>query len=481
MTWADITGRRHHLRGRQQQSAAGIAATFGAHRTRMTARQRIKVKASSLCIALFEYREGKSLGALASAPIPYYAPTIPMAEIRSATAADLARHPSVIAPILGTVSFTFVTYFAIGLSLAVLPGFVHETLGFGTMLAGLAISTQYLATLLSRPQVGRMADSLGPKRTVLTGLSLCAASGGLLLLGALLWRQPALSLGMILVARLALGYAESCVGTGAITWGMGQVGHQHTARVISWNGVATYGAIAAGAPLGVLIAHSFGFAAIGAVSLAIMLIAFPLARYKRATAIAVGERSSIRSVAARVVPYGIGLALGSLGFGCIATFVTLFYAAHGWTDAALTLSIFGVMFVGTRFVFGKMILRVGGYRVAMISFAVEAIGLAMLWLASDMLIGAIGAAVAGLGFSLIFPALGVEAVNRVPENSRGAAIGMFSVFLDVAMVAVGPLGGWIAAGMGFNSVYGFAALAAVTAVALTLVLKNRAMRPATTA
>jgi len=35
--------------------------------------------------------------------------------------------------------------------------------------------------------------------------------------------------------------------------------------------------------------------------------------------------------------------------------------------------------------------------------------------------------------------------------------------------------------MGFNSVYGFAALAAVTAVALTLVLKNRAMRPATTA
>ena len=137
--------------------------------------------------------------------------------------------------------------------------------------------------------------------------------------------------------------------------------------------------------------------------------------------------------------------------------------------------------IGTRFVFGKMILRVGGYRVAMVSFAVEAIGLAMLWLASDMLIAAIGAAVAGLGFSLIFPALGVEAVNRVPENSRGAAIGMFSVFLDVAMVAVGPLGGWIAAGMGFNSVYGFAALAAVTAVALTLVLKNRAMRPATTA
>jgi len=169
-------------------------------------------------------------------------------------------------------------------------------------------------------------------------------------------------------------------------------------------------------------------------------MAFPLARRKRATAIAVGERSSIANVAVRVLPHGIGLALGSVGFGCIATFITLFYAAHDWTGAALSLSVFGVMFVGTRFVFGKMIVRVGGYRVAMVSFAVEAIGLSMLWLADDMALATAGAAVAGMGFSLIFPALGVEAVNRVPENSRGAAVGVFTVFLDVAMVLVGPLG-----------------------------------------
>jgi len=416
------------------------------------------------------------LGALASAPIPYYAPTIPMAEIRSATAADLARHPSVIAPILGTVSFTFVTYFAIGLSLAVLPGFVHETLGFGTMLAGLAISTQYLATLLSRPQVGRMADSLGPKRTVLTGLSLCAASGGLLLLGALLWRQPALSLGMILVARLALGYAESCVGTGAITWGMGQVGHQHTARVISWNGVATYGGLAAGAPVGVMITRVYGFSAIGAATLALMLLALPFARRKPATAVASGERSPFRAVAAHVVPYGLGLALGSIGFGCIATFITLYFAAHSWSGAAASLSVFGATFVGARFVFGRTIDWLGGYKVAMASFVVEAIGLLTLWMASDALTAAAGAAIAGLGFSLVFPSLGVEAVKRIPEHSRGAAIGVFYVFLDIAMAVAGPVGGWVAAGMGFAAVYGFAAGAAVLGIALTQVLQLQARR-----
>jgi MFS family permease len=407
-------------------------------------------------------------------PDASYAPSL------SHTVAEPRRF-GVIGPILSTVAFTFFTYLTIGLSLAVLPGFVHSTLGFGAVVAGLSISMQYVATLISRARAGHMADTLGPKRAVLIGLVMCALSGLLLMLGALAAALPALSLGLILVARLALGCAESCVGTGAIAWGMGQVGHQHTARVISWNGVATYGAIAAGAPLGVMIAHSFGFAAIGAVSLIVMVIAFPLARRKRATAAATGERASISSVAARVVPYGIGLALGSLGFGCIATFITLLYAAHDWTGAALTLSIFGVMFVGTRFVFGSMINRVGGYRVAMVSFAVEATGLAMLWLASDMRLASAGAAVAGLGFSLVFPSLGVEAVNRVPENSRGAAIGVFSAFLDVAMVAVGPLGGWIAAGMGFNSVYGFAALAAIAAVVLTLWLKKRAARAYTPA
>jgi MFS family permease len=385
-----------------------------------------------------------------------------------------SRRPAVLLPILSTVAFTFATYLTIGLSLAVLPGFVHNSLGFGAMLAGLAISMQYVATLISRPHAGRMADALGPKHTVLTGLAMCAVSGTLLLIGALAVGRPALSLGLILLARLALGCAESCVGTGSIAWGMGQVGHEHTARVISWNGVATYGALAAGAPLGVLLQHQFGFASIGLLTVALMLAALPLARLKRATAVAVGERSPFRTVAARVVPYGVGLALGSIGFGCIATFITLFYAARGWDGAALTLSVFGVMFVGVRFVFGRTINWLGGYRVAMASLAIEVIGLITLWLASDVHMAGVGAAIAGLGFSLVFPALGVEAVHRVPEHSRGSALGVFSVFMDVAMAIAGPVGGWIAGGMSYGAIYGFAAVAAMLAVGLTMSLKMQA-------
>ncbi|NII10353.1 MFS transporter [Oleiagrimonas sp. C23AA] len=376
--------------------------------------------------------------------------------------------------IVSTVFFTFAAYLTIGFSLSVLPGFVHHGLGFGTVLAGLAISTQYLATLLSRPHVGRMTDNLGPKRTVLIGLGMGAISALLLSAGAWLASAPGLSLGVILLARLALGCAESCVGTGAIAWGMAQVGHEHTARVISWNGVATYGALAAGAPLGVALAAHGHLLSVGLVSLALMLIALPLAWFKAASPVTHGERYPFMTVARRVVPYGAGLAMGSIGFGCIATFITLFYGAHGWAGAALSLTVFGVVFVGTRFVFGWTIPRAGGYRVAAVSLVLEAVGLALVWHAASPAATLVGVGLAGFGFSLVFPALGVEAVSQVPAHSRGSALGVYSVFMDVALALTGPLGGWLASdGRGFAPVYAASGVIALAAVVLTLWLRRR--------
>jgi MFS family permease len=87
--------------------------------------------------------------------------------------------------IIPVVFFTFLCYLTIGIPLAVLPGYVHDDLGYSAILAGAAISVQYLATLASRPLAGRSADTLGPKRTVSIGLLGCGASGVLLLLAVL--------------------------------------------------------------------------------------------------------------------------------------------------------------------------------------------------------------------------------------------------------------------------------------------------------
>jgi hypothetical protein len=201
--------------------------------------------------------------------------------------------------IVSVVCFTFVCYLTIGLPLAVLPGFVHDDLGYSAIVAGAAISVQYFATLASRPLAGRFADTLGPKQTVLRGLIGCGVSGVLLLVALLLARWPAASLVLLIGSRLVLGVGESLCGTGAILWGIGRVGIAHNAKVISWNGIATYGALALGAPVGVAIAHALNPALIGVLVIALAAAGFYLARLIDAVPLVHGERMSYASVFTR--------------------------------------------------------------------------------------------------------------------------------------------------------------------------------------
>src|SRR5690349_11604044 len=378
--------------------------------------------------------------------------------------------------IIPVVFFTFLCYLTIGIPLAVLPGYVHDDLGYSAVIAGLAISVQYFATLASRPLAGRSADTLGPKKTVTIGLIGCGVSGVLLLLAVLLGRWPTLSLSLLVLSRLVLGFGESLCGTGAILWGIGRVGTTNNARVISWNGIATYGALAIGAPLGVAIAHSVGFFALGVVVIVLAALGFYLARLIAAVPVVHGERMSYRSVFTRVLPHGIGLALGSAGFGSIATFITLFYAANHWPNAALSLTVFGTLFIGARLLFANTIKTYGGFRVAIASFSFECVGLLLLWLAPEPHIALAGAALTGFGFALVFPALGVEAVGLVPPASRGAALSAYSVFLDLSLGITGPLAGYIAGEFGYGSVFLFAAIAAAAAVGLSSFLYLRDAR-----
>jgi MFS family permease len=372
--------------------------------------------------------------------------------------------------VVSIVLFTFIGYLNIGIPLAVLPGYVHSDLGFGAVAAGLVISVQYLATLLSRPYASRIIDNLGSKKAVLYGLAGCGLSGVFMLLSAWLQSMPMLSLISLLIGRLVLGSAESLVGSGSIGWGIGRVGAQNTAKVISWNGIASYGALAIGAPMGVLLVQQLGLWSMGVSIILLAGIGFALAWPKQAAPIVHGERMPFLHVLGRVLPHGTGLALGSIGFGTIATFITLYYASHSWPNAVLCLSLFGACFIGARLLFGNLINRLGGFRVAIACLSVESIGLLLLWLAPTPTLALAGAALTGFGFSLVFPALGVEAVNLVPASSRGAAVGAYSLFIDLSLGITGPVAGAIAAGFGFASIFLFAALAAMTGLLLSVYL-----------
>jgi MFS family permease len=368
--------------------------------------------------------------------------------------------------------FTFVVYLSVGLPLALLPLYVHLRLGFSAALAGLVISIQYIATLVSRPWAGRISDRAGAKVAVLWGMGFCSLSGGLLIAAAALHTIPWLSLAALFVSRLVLGVGESLGSTGSTLWGITSAGQASTAKVISFNGISTYGGMALGAPLGVVLDQQWGLKSIGLLILLIGGFSLALASRKKPVTVTPGEHLPFRDVAFRVLPHGMALALGGIGYSSLATFVTLFYLSRHWNGAALCLTAFGLAFIAARLLFIQAINRFGGFPVAMACLTVESLGLLLLWRASSPWMALTAAATAGFGFSLVFPALGVEAVKRVTLNNRGAALGVFTAFADVSFFLTGPLAGAVIGVWGYSSVFLFALVCVLAALVIAVVLRQ---------
>ncbi|UBM23362.1 MFS transporter [Pseudomonas sp. p1(2021b)] len=380
---------------------------------------------------------------------------------------------SITLQILSIVFYTFIAFLCIGLPIAVLPSYVHDQLGFGAVVAGLTIGLQYLATLLSRPFAGRVADGLGGKRAIRYGLYGIAGCGGLTLLSAWTVALPWLSLLLLLAGRLCLGIAQGLIGVATLSWGIGQVGSEHTARVISWNGIASYGAIAIGAPAGVLLVDALGFSVLGVALLLLAVMTLLVLRTRPDAVVVRGERLPFWSAFGRVAPFGLGLTLASIGYGTLTTFVTLYYLERGWTGAAWCLSAFGLCFIVSRLLFVNAVNRFGGYSVAMACMATEVVGLTLLWLAPSPAAALVGAGLTGFGLSLVYPALGVEAIKQVPSSSRGAGLGAYAVFFDLALAIAGPVMGAVAVRLGYTSIFSVAALLALAGVGLVLLLARR--------
>lgn len=375
--------------------------------------------------------------------------------------------------ILLSVLCTAMTYFAVGLPLAVLPGWVSHDLGFSAAVAGLAISVQYVATIVSRGMVGPMVDTKGPRRAILIGFACTTGSGVVLMAASRLSAMPVAALATLFGSRIVLGFGESLIGTGAIAWAIGRTGPANTAKIISWNGIATYAAIAAGAPAGVALLHVAGMGAVGAALLVTGVAGLAFAWPQPATLTVAADRLSFATVFARVLPYGMVLGLGAIGFGVITSFIALYYSAHGWTDAWIAISAFGCAFVLSRLLFVDSIARHGGLNVAFSFLAIEAAGLFLIWIAGHPVLAIAGAGVAGFGFAMLFPALGMIVVELAPPQNRGAAIGAYSMFTDVALCVTGPIAGLLASGAGYAAPFLFGAIAGLIGLAIIGLLVRR--------
>lgn len=386
----------------------------------------------------------------------------------------VAQQKNVNLSLLTYVGFTFLGYFIIGLSLSVLPIFISKNLGFSLVVAGLVISLQYVATFFLRAYSGKIIDGKGPKPAVLFSMLGFSLTGIFLILAYYFKFSPLLSLGFLIITRLLTGCGEGMIGASPINWAIMALGEKHTAKIISYNGVACYGALAIGASLGVMIEHKFGLYGIGIISILIGIIGFLFAKTKiNYTNTNTQDSQSFWKVLGKVSPFGICLALGGIGFASISTFITLYYNYFHWNNGALCLTVFGGLFVAGRLIFSNVINNYGGIKVAIACLLVETIGLVIISFAATSQMALLGAGVTGLGFSLIFPALGVVAIKSVSPSSQGSALAGYGLFIDLSLGVAGPLIGAVADLCGMKYIFPFSAGMVLVGLCVAYYLKTK--------
>jgi MFS family permease len=372
-------------------------------------------------------------------------------------------------------SAVFLAFMTIGLPLPVIPLFVGHRLGFGNVIVGAAVGIQFLATILTRGFAGREADRNGARKVMLRGMLFCACSGIALILSAQADVPDAARLPILIAGRLVLGFGESQLVVGMLGWGIGTVGQARSGTVLAWTGMAIYGAVAAAAPLGFWLYGVGGLGLVGAAAIVLpaigALIAWPVAGVTPHG----GKRQSFWRVIGLIWQPGLSVLLQGVGFATLGAFISLDFAAHRWAGTGAALSCFGGAFVLMRILFGRLPDRTGGIPIAIVSFAVEAVGQVLLFCAPTSPIALLGAFITGAGCSMIFPALGVEIVRLVPPQIRATALGGFAAFQDLAYGVTGPVAGLFATSFGYPSVFAVGGVCAMGGLVMTIAMARGAL------
>lgn len=371
----------------------------------------------------------------------------------------------------------FISYFGVAMSLSAVPIYVVNSMHLSNAHGGLAVGIAFLSTILTRGHAGQRADQLGGKVCMQRGLLLYMVAGLVCLLAGLPQWHVAVAYTILIAGRLLLGLGESLAIVGALGWAMSLMGPARSGKVMALAGMAMYGAFAAGGPLGLVALNHLGFMGLMGVCIALPVLGLIAIHPVMPTTPHPGQRQPFWQVIGLIWKPGAAVGLQGIGFAALGAFFSLYFLSRGWPHAGLGLTCFGAGFVLVRVLCGHLPDRIGGRPVAVASLAVEACGQYLLWLAPNPAVALAGAFLTGLGCSMVFPSMGLEAVKVVPPQLRATAIGGFAAFQDLAYGATGPVLGVLADHAGYSPVFLLGGLAATLGILMAIQTKRPASPP----
>ena len=361
---------------------------------------------------------------------------------------------------------TFAYFVAIGALIPVLPRFTKGPLGGDDVAVGLSIGSFALSAVLLRPFVGRISDRRGRRILMVAGAGAVAASTALYLLAS--------SLPILLLLRIISGAGEAGFYVGAATVINDIAPDERRGEALSFFSLALFAGIAVGPALGELVLGAGGFGAVWVVSALASGLAAALGTKVTET------RPPIDPEAKRpplIHPAGLipGAILGSIicGLAGFDSFVPLYALQLGLSGSGAIFLLFSGIVLSIRSVGARLPDRLGHHNVARVGLVCTAAGLVLIsaWGTTAGLFA--GTMVFAIGHALSFPALMSLAVSSAPAAERGAVIGTFTAWFDLAFGS-GAIGlGVVASTVGYRGSFATAGVIATAGFMLLLFYGRR--------
>jgi MFS family permease len=369
--------------------------------------------------------------------------------------------PRLVTPTFLLVGLSSLAYFtADGVLIPAVPLYVEGPLGGGDVAVGISVGAFSATALLLRPWAGRLGDRRGRRGLMLVGGILV----GLSVAGYALARGvPAL-----VAFRLVTGVGEAFFFTGAASVVADLAPEERRGEAVSFFSLALYLGIGLGPLLGEAAIRGLGFGPT-------WLIASGVALFSAVLALGVPETRPedtgddavpTKLVHPSALLPGTVLLTSVMGQAGFFAFLPLYAPLVGLGGSRFVFLMYSAIVIAIRS-FGARIPDVlGPERSSRISLLFSATGLAIsgLWRSPVGLV--VGTAVFAVGSSLAFPALMVLALRGTSARERGAVLGTFTAFVDVAF-GLGPASlGFVAAAAGYGGT--FLAASGIALVGFTL-------------
>jgi MFS family permease len=356
---------------------------------------------------------------------------------------------------------TFAYFLSVGALIPTLPLFVEGPLAGGSVQVGLGVGAFSLSAVLLRPLAGRLGDARGRKLLIVSGAALVTLS--------VVAYVAAASLPALIAMRLVTGAGEALFYVGAASAINDLAPDERRGEAMSFFSLALYSGIALGPVLGEWVLDTSEFDVVWIVAAASSLVALVLGILVRDTRPDGTESNGNRRLIhpAGLLP-GTVLATSVWGLAGFNTFVPLYAREIGLSGSRLVFVAFSVIVLSIRSLGARIPDRLGVARTARSSLAVTGAGLAIMGAVQNRAGLFVGASIFAIGQALAFPALMTLAVGSVLPSERGAVVGTFTAFFDLAFGLGAVSLGAVAALFGYPGTFVTAALIAFGGLVMLL-------------